>query len=544
MTTLLELPARVRQAEALLPCQAAAFQAGSTTAEAFRGQRVPQGLYEQRRSGTYMLRVRLPGGLATADQLAGLAALAAHHGCGRLHLTTRQDLQFHDLPLAAAVAIQQGLAAIGLSARGTGGNTVRNVACDPLAGVAGDEILDVRPLALATTALLLGRDGTDALPRKFKVVFSGSPADRAGAGIADLGFVATRRDGVAGLQVVAGGGLGGKPAVSVPIMDLAPVADVPLIAVALVNLFAQHGDRSNKAIARLRHVRHRLGAAAFADLCRAAISEQRARGPLSGVPEALPLPTVRGLGTPGPLPAHLASLAGIVAEQESGRFSVRLAPALGDLSHHALSAIAAAARQHADPVLRAGLDQELWLTGVAGPTVPDLLAALAAHPVGAPDALASVIPACAGADTCKLGLLRSRPCATAVGERLRREGLALDGLRISGCPNSCGRHLVARIGLEGRVRRVQGRMLPCFEVLSGGRHDVGGATLGARLGTVPAKRIPDLMAAAARGGDLPSLVAEHAKLPEAIPEDWFNDWGDTRPFSLAGLGEGECAAGA
>lgn len=539
-TALLELPERIRRAEAQLPAQAAAFAAGAIDADAFRGQRVPQGLYEQRAAGTYMLRIRLPGGLASAEQLAGLAALAARHAHERLHLTTRQDLQVHGLALEAAVAIQQGLPGLGLSARGTGGNTVRNVAADPLAGAAADEAFDVRPWALAATAALLARASADALPRKFKVVFSGSDADRAGAAVADLGFIARRRDGREGFRVVVGGGLGGRPALALELAEWIPAEGSVGLAEAVLDFFAAHGDRANKAIARLRHVRHRLGEEAFVARVRAWIAERPAPA-AAAQPVRLPA----GARAPGaPLPASLAGVDGILPEHVPGRFSVRIAPPLGDLGAAALAAIAAAAARHADAVLRAGLDQELWLTGVSGDAVPALLAELAALGPALPGAARSRIPACAGADTCKLGLLRSRGCATAVADRLQREGLRLDGVRVSGCPNSCGRHLVAGIGLEGKVRRVEGRLLPCFEVYQGGRHGAVGAALGQRVGTVPAKRIPDLLAAVARGGDLRALVAEHALIPAPVPADWFVDWGDDRPFSLAGLGQGECAAGA
>ena len=535
--TLLVLPDRVRRAESRLPTDAAAFLAGMTPAETFRAQRVPQGLYEQRTTGTYMLRLRLPGGMITARQAAGLARLTGAQDCRRLHLTTRLAIQCHDLPLETAVAIHQGLADLGLSSRGTGGNTVRNVTADPLAGVAPDEAFDVRPWALATTRLLLEQEDADRLPRKFKVVFSGSPADRAGAGVADLGFIACLHEGQPGFQVLVGGGLGGRPIAALDLEPWVPADQAPRIALAIMGLFAVHGDRSNKAVARLRHVRHRLGDEAFRALCREAMARQAA----PDVVAALDLPEV-ATSPGGPLPVHLVGCSGILAQRQVGRFAVRLAPPLGDFDPTALGAIAHAAVQWADPVLRAGVDQELWLTGVRGPDLPALLTALRGFHLGLPGDPRPRIPACAGADTCKLGLLRSRPCATAIADRLQAEGLRLEGVRISGCPNSCGRHLVAAIGLQGRVRKVGDRLLPCYEVLQHG-HLGATSAIAQRVGTVPAKRIPDLLVAVARGGDLGAEVARHAVLPVVIPRDWFHDWGDTQAFSLAGLGEGECAAG-
>jgi sulfite reductase (ferredoxin) len=547
MTTLLPLPERVLKRVGDLRVQAARFRVGALNAEDFRAHRVPQGLYEQRTAGSYMLRVRLPGGLVTAAQARGLARLAADHGA-RLHLTTRQDLQFHELGLEAAVAIQEGLVPLGLSALGTGGNTVRNVTADPLAGVAADEAFDVRPHALAVTGLLLDRDGTDRLPRKFKVVFSGSDADRAGAAVADLGFIARNRAGEPGFLVLVGGGLGGRPALALTLTDWIPAADSLLYAEAICALFAARGDRANKATARLRHLRWRLGEAPFLELCREAVTAQRRSGPAGPVPAlvAVHAPPARPASA---LPAAFHAIDGVVPERDAGRVSLRFAPILGDLAPAALVALADAAQDFASPLLRAGLDQELWLTGVAGGDVPDLLERLAAHQVGAPGAGNLRIPACAGAATCKLGLLRSRGAASAIAAQLAGAAVPLLDLRISGCPNSCGRHLVAGLGFEGKVRRVNGRLLPCYEVFVGGRHGAAGASLGRRLGAVPAKRLPAFVAAVAKGrlvdaDAIQPLVAEHAALPVTVPEDWFTDWDDQRPFSLAGLGQGECAVDA
>lgn len=535
--TILALPERIRRAEAKLPPDAAAFLDGITSYEDFRAQRVPQGLYEQRTPGAYMLRLRLPGGMLSLDQAAKLAVLTEVHGCQRLHLTTREAIQCHDLPLPAAVAIQQGLAAIGLSARGTGGNTVRNVTADHLSGVAQDEVFDVRPWNLATTQVLLEREDCDSLPRKFKVAFSGSPADRAGAGVADVGFIATMKDGAQGFQVFVGGGLGGKPVPALEIFPWVPVAEAPRITTAILSLFIAHGDKNNKAIARLRHVRHRLGNGPFLSLCREWIDRQAALPGLSPI-------TAPGVNSApgGSLPARLLGKSGLVAQRQMGRFAVRLAPPLGDLLPRDLAAIVRAARTRADGVLRVGLDQEIWLTGVAGDQVENLLADLDGLTLGQPGTAGVRIPACAGADTCKLGLLRSRPAALAISERLTAEGLDLKGIRISGCPNSCGRHLVGGIGLQGRAKKVRDRLMPCYDVMQNGHHGAESA-IATRLGTVPARQITELMVAVARGGDLATEVARFEVLPQDIPEEWYHDWADEARFSLTGLGQGECAAG-
>lgn len=551
ISPILPLPDRVSKAASSLLEEAERFRSGKIGAEEFRGLRVPQGLYEQRTAGTYMLRVRVPGGLSTPAQLRGLSELAATHGCVRLHLTTRQDIQFHELALEGAVSIQQALPSLGLTARGTGGNTVRNVTIDPLSGVARDEAFDVRPHALAVTGLLLDRDGTDTLPRKFKVAFSGSYADRAGATIADLGFIARMRDGRPGFLVFVGGGLGTRARTGVRLSEWIPADESLLVAEAICGLFAEHGDRRNKASARLRHVLARLGEGAFLALCHEAIARVRRDGPCGPVPPVQPVNSGAARRGSPLADGALARLEGVVPEREEGLFSLRIAPPLGDFSPQGLEMVARLADVFAAPIVRAGLDQELWLTGVAGADLREVVGRLQEAPVGAPGTRALIIPACAGASTCKLGLLRSRGAAEAISSHLDATGKVVSGLdiRISGCPNSCGRHLVAGLGLEGRVKRVDGRQLPCYEVFAGGRHGALDACLGRRLGTIPAKRIPAFVAAVAdRQATTPdaigAIVAEHAVVPTPVPEDWFIDWGGDRQFNLEGLGEGECAAGA
>lgn len=536
--TFLPLPARVLRDTAGFGEQVRRLRAGELAPDAFKAWRVPRGVYEQRTAGRFMLRIRLPGGLATPVQLVGLARLAAAHGCPRLHLTTRQDLQFHDLALDAVVAISDALPGLGLTARGTGGNTPRNVACDHLAGVAADEAFDVRPHAIATSFRLLDREGIDRLPRKFKVAFSGSSADRAGAGVADVGFIACHRSGDEGFQVLVAGGLGGRPMVALPLVGFIPATAAPGVAEALCELFAVHGDRANRSAARLRHVRARLGDEAFAALARIALQ----RG-LAARSSLLPPIAVEPWRPASPLPAGLAPHAGLVAQREAGRFALRVAPLHGDLAPAALGAVAEAAAAFAEPAVRLDLHQALWLTGVAGGDVPAVLSRLATLGLGQ----APCIPACAGAATCQLGLLRAQACADAVATRLGARADAL-GVRISGCANGCARHHVAAIGLEGRARRVGERLMPFYEVLVGGRHGgPQGAALGRKVGAVPAKRVPELLERlAALSERTPEtvwpVVADLTMLPAEPPVDWFNDHGSDAPFTLAGRGAGECGA--
>ncbi|HMA91790.1 MAG TPA: hypothetical protein VKP30_03845, partial [Polyangiaceae bacterium] len=169
------------------------FARGGLSAEQFRAQRVLYGIYEQRSAGTFMLRIGVPAGLIEASQLRALGQLAGEHGVTRVYLTTRQDIQIHDLSLEAAVRLSREVASSGLTSFATGGNTVRNVVADPLSGLLSDDVFDVHPYALAIASHYLALADALILPKKFKIALSASELDRAGAVVADLGFVAKLR---------------------------------------------------------------------------------------------------------------------------------------------------------------------------------------------------------------------------------------------------------------------------------------------------------------------------------------------------------------
>lgn len=144
---------------------------------------------------------------------------------------------------------------------------------------------------------------------------------------------------------------------------------------------------------------------------------------------------------------------------------------------------------------------------------------------------------------CKLGLCRSRDLAAAISASLEQQGVVAAGqaplVRISGCLNSCGGHLIAEIGLEGRVVRVGGRPMPCYAVYAGGRLSSAGAELGKNLGVVPARRVPEMLAKAFKRGTtdregLRGVVSEFEQMPREIPEDWYFDFGSAKPFSVSG----------
>jgi len=548
--SLLHLPNRVRQDVAGYGAEVHRHLRGETNPVAFRAYRVPMGVYEHRENGRFMARVRLGAGLVLPDQLERIAELSRQYGNGVLHATTRQDLQIHDLSVEGTIPVQEGLTSVGLSARGGGGNTVRNVTACPRASVCPQARFDVAPHAIALAEYLLAHPKSFTLPRKYKIAFSGCADDCAYASVNDLGFFAHERDGKLGFSVWAAGGLGAQPSVGIPLESFVEPFEVFAVAEAILNLFDRLGDRSNKNHARLRYVLRRLGPASFL----AEYTKERQRlgsVGLHGTPPQL-RPLAFSCLDAGPvLPPKTVQKApeGFLAERDPGRFSLLLRLPSGHIPADDLVRVAHIARAFGAGVVVVTQQQDLLVPGVSREDVDQARAAVASLSINAKPRGPKVV-ACAGASTCKLGLCLSPALADAIEHELRdlEHTSDLPEIRLSGCPNNCANHSLATLGFEGRVRRHQGRLMPCYNVLAGGLLTEGSARLGERLGVLPARAVPGFVADVLKQGvsaaqDLKPLLEKHGQLPTTVDEGYFVDWGQTTPFTLAGRGPGECGAG-
>ena len=547
------------------------LRSGACTAAEFRAFRVPRGVYEQREADTYMLRVRFPAGIVLPQQMRALADVAARFGSGVLHVTTRQDIQIHRVLLADLHPALAQLLAAGLSTKGGGGNTVRNITgcCD--AGVCPREIFDPTPYVLAVTEALLPDPLSYQLPRKYKLAFSGCTQDCAGATINDLGFVARRRGETRGFAVYAGGGMGASSRVADLLEEFVPADDAPLVAEAVKRVFDQHGNRRNRHKARLRFLIAQIGIARFRELYAEQLGAVRGGSP----PRAVAHEPVRASGatvpppqTPHPeFPQWRQRYA--TPQSQADYFLVHVPLPLGDIAVATLRDLADIVHRHGEGALRATQRQHFTLRWVHRHELPELHAEL--HDLGLagdePPVLANLV-ACTGAATCRLGMCLSRGLAGAIRSALAERGRALDGLgdlkiHISGCPNACGRHPVADIGLFGAARRIEGRLVPHYVLQLGGQVAEGATRLAAGDSSIPARNVPDLIVelldafqksaqrpdffrfVRADGKEfLATLVARHSVVPDlATHKEYCIDWGAKEPFSLAGRGPGECGAG-
>ena len=404
------------------------------------------GLYPQRQEGLWLQRIKILGGRLTASQWSGLARIARDFTPQTpLHLTTRQDVEIHDLTASQVPEVQRALDALGMTTLGAAGDTARNVTVCPCAGQAAGSA-DLVPLAEAVQRTVTSMAGIYDLPRKFKMAFACSE----GCGqpwINDLGFVAKQRDGEWGFAVMAAGSLGAKPGTGIALFDWLAAGEVLPLAVAAVEFFAAEGDRENRRKARLRHVRERMGDDAFADALRAKWAAVQSRDSF----EAVTVEAAAGLA------------ASRVLTFANGDVTSEMASALGQL----------AGREGLSVVI--GNQHRVWMFGASQERLGESLAEFAAL-ARASEPQASVV-SCPGTKWCPRALVSTREAGDAIRAALGGLLAPAATVCISGCPNGCAHSAVGDIGLSGCLTTQQGHRHEAFRVTHG-----GGMGRDARLG--------------------------------------------------------------
>jgi sulfite reductase (NADPH) hemoprotein beta-component len=583
----------------------ARFESGELGPDEWRSFRLVNGAYGQRQTnGESMLRVKAPQGVLTAAQLEAIARVAERHSRGFAHVTTRQNLQFHFVPFVELEAAMRELAGAGLTTREACGNSVRNVTASATAGVADDELFDPMPYAEAFTRYFLRHPLSGALPRKFKAAFTGGGADHAFVLVNDLGFVAraqTDEGGrvTRGFRVTVAGGTALMCRTGEELFAFLPAGEILGVAEAVLRVFHARGDRVHRHKNRLKFLVKQLGWDGFRALFEEELAAIRAAGmpalpfdpdapPESEAPPAARAarPTNAELAAlvegdvpsgPGLHPRFLPVLGdprgerffatNVRPQRQPGFSLVTVTVPLGDLSSGRLRALAALARAYSDGTVRTTQGQNVLLRWVPSEDVPALYQQLRALGLGEPDpeSVADVL-SCPGAESCKLAVTQSRGAAKLLSERFRQDRALVDRARglvvkVSGCPNGCGLHHVAGVGLQGGMRKVGGRPVPQYFVYVGGDASGEAARFGRVAAKVPARRVVEVLEAivalyeerrqdgesitAYLGrafAEVKAALARFEPLDEATatPED-FIDLGETTSYAPE-TSEGECAA--
>jgi sulfite reductase beta subunit-like hemoprotein len=567
------------------------FLAGDTPEDEFIKFRLRQGVYGQRQADVQMVRVKLPFGGVTPEQMESFAdVIEKYVPLNKGHITTRQNIQMHHMPLMDAEKLIREIGETGLSSREGCGNTMRNVTGDPWAGVAKDELFDLTPYVGAYVRYFVRHPTTQAMPRKVKTSFDGGPRDRAISGIHDVAFRARVRQSddparpgeVRGVEMLVGGGTSIMPRKAQVLYEFLELDNGEYLKVteAVMRIFdRQEWLRVNRARARIKvfvdkygieelrrqaeeemqgewvaerdfSIEHRL----FAD-------DERERAPAAPASYGSPNGDVSEF--------ERFRAANVREQKQEGFVTVEVKVTRGDLTPEQFRGLAAIMRSYAGGYARTTVQQNFVLRWVREECVYDLWRALSELGLGdAGSREINDVVSCPGTDSCKLGITSSMGLNEAVQERIEAMDITDEltrklNIKISGCPNGCGQHHVASIGFTGASIKVGEHTIPAYIPIIGGVFEGGDVKFGTRLKLrLPSKRVPEAIerwinqyqANRKDGeewndyldrvgtGELEGLVKDLS-----MPVDFgletmnqFIDWNRDVPFQVV-RGEGECA---
>jgi sulfite reductase beta subunit-like hemoprotein len=559
------------------------FLQGQVEETEFIKFRLKQGVYGQRQPAVQMVRVKLPLGGVTAEQLDAFAdGIEKYVPLRKGHITTRQNVQMHHIPLDEAAKLIRDLSDAGLSSREGCGNTMRNVTGDPRAGVLPGEEFDITPYAGAYVRYFVRHPTTQAMPRKVKTAFASTVGDNTIAKIHDVAFLPTVRDGVRGVEVLVGGGTSIMPRLAPTLYDFVELdnGDYLKVTEACMRIFdRQDFLRVNRARARIKVLIDKIGIDAFREQveeelqgdwvaerdfsleARLYLVDEQAAAPAKRDSYASPNGDLREFDR------FVAT--NVDAQRQAGFNTVEVKVRRGDLTPEQLRGLAEVMREYCGGFARTTVHQNLvlrWVRDQALYEVWQRLGELELGDAGA-DEITDVV-SCPGTDSCKLGITSSMGLNQAIQDRLIQ--MELDDeltrrihIKMSGCPNGCGQHHIANIGFYGASIKVGEHTIPAYIPHVGGAYGGGDVRYGARLkARLPAKRVPEAVERWVRyyeserqAGEEFNAFADRVGVSEfearvkdlTLPVEFnlenmnmFIDWTKNAPFQVV-RGEGECA---
>ena len=505
------------------------YERGEMTPDQWRAFRLVRGTYGQRQDDVQMLRIKVPQGVLTSEQLGALAEVGSKYSRRFGHITTRQNIQFHFVKLSDVESAMRILGDSGLTTREACGNSVRNITACPFAGVASDELFDVTPYGDALTRFLLRHRLSATLPRKFKIAFEGCPSDHVEIAINDLGFHArVAADGTRGFRVTAGGGTAIMCRDAGLLHEFVPTSEIFRIAEAVLRVFHRLGDYERKQRNRMKFLIKVLGWDRWREeydrelaACRQEVPELdiappsvesqpdwlRPQAPaanliMARVTAEQPLgpgiaPTILPVFKPGDEAYARWRVTNVRPQKQFGYMIVMATVPLGDLTSEQMCVVGELAQAYGDGTVRVTVDQNFVFRWVPVGEVRELYQRLAAASLGGAEAgtVADVV-SCPGAESCRLAVTQSRGLGHLLEAHLRaRPDLiaAADGahIKISGCPNGCGQHHIATFGFQGSVKRLGSRAVPQYFVMVGGGATENGTSFARTAAKIPARRIPE-----------------------------------------------------
>ena len=423
------------------------YVSGKINSAEYKKFTAPFGIYEQS-NGKFMIRIRITGGHLSLSDAHSISETAKANKAGYIHLTTRQDIQLQDVPVENIHIIVNSLTESGVPFKGGGGDTYRNTVACPHSGISSDSIFDVQPYAKAVNEFLFEQEKAFQLPRKLKIGFSCCEKDLSLAVLQDLGFIARFADGKKGFTVYGAGGMGRESMIGTKLFDFLPEKDLLRCVKAMLELFHEHGDRTNRAKARLRHYAAKVGASEF----KKTFLEYFKRTSQS----------------------TNKSYKDINLEVATNLSLLKCFIPNGNLSISDFEEICNTACKTGFTCLRISQSQDIYLM-TSRDSLPALKSKLKSLNF-AGDSFKGLLTCCIGATVCKIGILDSQAISKSISEELdalfikypeRKAKLMpviLDSIRISGCPNACGGHPAAVLGFQGIKKSIDGNLQPFLKV--------------------------------------------------------------------------------
>ena len=551
------------------------FKAGEIQAGQLKSNRVPMGIYEQRKNQHYMLRLRCAGGLVTPEQLAKIAFVGHQLSTSHLHVTTRQEIQIHNVDIEDAIPALKKLEKVGISSAGGGGNTVRNMMVDDRSGLTADEEFDVYPYVEELTSRLIAEKDSFTMPRKYKVAIDTSVATANYSYIADLGLQARIKDGQRGFRVLIAGSAASNAHTGWEVFDFLTEKDLYRAAKALKNWFHKYGNRRNRHKARMRYVFYKYGTEEAKRLYLEEFEELKKDGSIDFEAPALPLehhkPNFPALKAPTDFETWKRRYAHKQTNAEGLKENLWYAyiPLRhGNNSTDFFAEVAEYLGNYGNDVIRFTKKEQIQVRNIPEEYLTNIYAffkKLGVYQIDYPVVVTN-LTCCTGADTCRLGICLPKGAIDGIAKQLLNSNLNLDAipdfeLRMNGCTNICALATWGDLGFSGRVGRVGDAPYPAYTIWLPvkGKHEID-----LQQGYIAAKKIPafvedylrDVIAEQANYADYYDYVAKRgvnivkdliAKYKEVAPyseePDTFFDFGDDEKFSLIKYGKAECSAG-
>ena len=548
----------------------ALFRDGKIDDERFRSLRLARGVYGQRQEGVQMIRIKLPFGKVTSEQLMRITKVSDEYSTGRLHITTRQDIQIHYVSLDRTPQLWAELEKDDVTLREACGNTVRNITASETAGIDSEEPFDVSPYAHAMFQFFLRNPVCQEMGRKFKMSFSSSDKDTALSYLHDLGFIPRIVNGERGFKVMLGGGLGSQPSHAELLSEFIPVNQIIPTTEGVLRIFDRYGERAKRLKARMKFLIKDLGRDEFLRLVeeeKKALSYQTVEIDTTAFDGEIPAPL---LEAPKVIIEDAAAFeawkkSNVIAQKQAGYVAIGIKVLLGDFYTDKARALAELIKNYAANELRFSLRQDILIRHVKEENLPFFYQELAKLDfVALGYNTISDITACPGTDTCNLGIASSTGIAVELERVLETEYPQYSNnqeitIKISGCMNACGQHNMAEIGFQGMSINSGKLVAPALQVLLGGGNlGNGNGRFSDKVIKIPSRRGPDALRFIlndfeANGNGQSFLNYYDAKgekyfyeflKPLAdltnLTEADFVDWGNADNYVKA-VGVGECA---